>query len=49
MKKESNSVEHYSGTVSSDEFRELQERYSFIVNAYGEMALMKIYYDPDDQ
>ena len=40
MKRESKSVEHNSGTVSSDEFREVQERYSFIVNAHGEMMTL---------
>ena len=40
MKRESNSVERNSGTVSSNEFREVQERYSFIVNAHGEMMTL---------
>jgi len=40
MKKESNSVERNSGSVTIDDFREVQERYSFIVNAYGEMMTL---------
>jgi len=40
MKRDSNSVERNSGSVSIDDFREVQERYSFIVNAYGEMMTL---------
>ena len=40
MKRKSNSLERNSGSVSIDDLREVQERYSFIVNAYGEMMTL---------
>jgi len=40
MKKNSNSGKRNSGSISQEEFREIHERYSFIVNAYGEMMTL---------
>jgi len=40
MQKNSNSGKRISGTVSHEDLREIQERYSFIVNAYGEMMTL---------
>jgi len=40
MKDKSNTVKDNSGLVSQEDLREIQERYSFIVNAYGEMMTL---------
>ena len=40
MKRNSNSGKCNSGTIGHDDLREIQERYSFIVNAYGEMMTL---------
>jgi PAS domain S-box-containing protein len=40
MKEEYNSRTSESGYINEEEFREIQERYSFIVNAYGEMMTL---------
>jgi len=40
MKRESNSAKGNPGAISNEDFREIQERYSFIVNAYGEMMTL---------
>jgi PAS domain S-box-containing protein len=40
MKNQANSGKLNSGTVGQEDLREIQERYSFIVNAYGEMMTL---------
>jgi PAS domain-containing protein len=40
MKRNSNSGNRNSGTLGHEDLREIQERYSFIVNAYGEMMTL---------
>jgi len=40
MMRKSNSDKRNSGTIGHEDFREIQERYSFIVNAYGEMMTL---------
>ena len=40
MKEKPNSGKRNSETIGHEDLREIQERYSFIVNAYGEMMTL---------